>query len=1102
MDNLTLQQKTAVEHNGGNIIVSASAGSGKTYVVIQRMIRLITKENVSVKEILAVTFTNLAASEMKEKLKSAIIDEINKTGNLRLKSELDEIISADISTVHSFCLNLLRRYFYVLELDAAFEICDESKKKQLKAQALDNVFEKLYEEKSTEFISTVDCFLTKRTDSKLRAAILDFAAFCESETSVDVITEKTHETHENGVGFIGEWFNNYYKTRFITLLEKFENIASRFSGVSHREKQIAEIIDLLNTALESKDFFELSEIVTSTKIEKKPARDQDSKILKSYHDDFDAYVKEITKIVNGGKNAIISDCKNSLETFDNFVYVYKRYEEEFAKLKREENVVDFSDLEHFACKLLKNPEILSEVKSRYKYVFIDEYQDVNGVQEEIINLISNDNEFMVGDSKQSIYAFRGCNPEFFINKNARYLSGDGTAVSLDKNFRSSESIINTVNKVFSRVMKKESGGLEYSLNPMEYGGLYNEYPGRAVYDVIVKDVPKPEPVEYKGVYSVMKDSVQKKTESGAEEKLILKLILDAIGKEYYDIKEKTLKRISFGDIVVLIRSIGGLGEKIASTLINAGIPVSSETKNSIGEYSEIKSLINLIRLINCARQDIPLANVLLEFFAFTEDELAEVRERGGRKLDFYDCAKIVSEQTDELSCKLKNFFTYLEKIRVISEFATAGEVINRVIRDTEWDTKIIASELGEVKMRRVERFIAASGTGSNGCTVREFCENIGEIVEDITVSEATGENTVKIMTMHASKGLEFPFVIIAGTSKDINLRDATGFYLKDRDLGVSFKTVDADKKLIYDNALRILLTKKIKEQAIIEEIRVFYVALTRAKYELHVIADESILDCKQFKIAEVKKLSDLLSVDDAEICIHNESSLTFNSEQDGVAVAGKEINSELTELIKRNLSLTYAYEKDTVLPVKSSVSEVNSAASDNEYYKTVSIFGESDAEKGTAYHKALEFIDFYKDVGSQLALLGEKGVFNENELSLIDTAKLENIVKMDIFTKIKGYKLYKEQKFCKLVSPEKIGMESNDAKILVQGIVDLIAVSGSDAILIDYKLSKIADDDSLVKKYKRQMELYKLAIEETLNLNVKEVYLVNILQGKSIKIDV
>ena len=1211
---LTVNQEKAINHKhiDGNAIVSASAGSGKTFVVIKRIIRLITEEDVKVNEILAVTFTNLAAGEMKEKLKSAIIKKINdKTTPLelknRLKIELNNVNSADISTIHSFCLNTLKRYFYAIDIDATFEICDEAKSKKLKAQALENSFEKLYEEKDETFFKALDIYARGRNDRDLKNAVLDLATFVDSETGVEAVTEKTKKSTENVLNYLNGYLRVYYQNRLKHIYNKIIKIEGNFVGIEHREVQIQKFKDMLTSALNANNYFDLATALNNPKIYRKDAKTDDDKLLKAIHEDFEDLAVKITKLAIGGETKIVEDARGVFEDYKILVYVYQKFFDEFQKLKREENLVDFSDLEHFTYRLLQNEEVLNEIKSKYKYVFIDEYQDVNGVQEEIANLISSNNEFMVGDSKQSIYGFRGCNPNFFVEKNARYDSGtnEGVAIPLNKNFRSAENIIKTVNNVFTRIMTKDFGGHDYAKDPMVYGdGYFDEktntnYPGEAVLDLICDDLDEVGNVEPSGVYSVINADKRKKSdkEAGLSEKLIVQLIKDAIKKPYFDIKAKeerdeyekkrkinknlpeknfeVVKEIDYKDIVILLRSFGNYGENLVNLLIKSGIPVSAESRDSIGEYPEIKTLVNLLKLTVNADNDVALANTLMEFWGLTESELTEIRLHGdavaeeneknfidckvndnsnnkqtdsavndnfncskqtfesftankevefindkilevnidnkstsvsetecvivtpklNRYSSFYDCALSYSKTSAPLGVKLNEFFTYIEKIRILSDFITAGELLTKIISETGYDTRLIGSDFGEMKMRRVERFVSAAGNN----TVAEFIEGIDDILEKLTVSEASGENTVKVMTMHASKGLEFPFVIIAGTDKQFNFQDAGGFFIQNRELGVSVQTINRDNKTIYKNAHYEILSKMIKEQAIYEEMRVFYVALTRAKHDLHIVALADNVLNEDVYIGNAMRESDFILPTDATVKEHFASSLNLGGQSNNNESSGNKIDDNLKDLIKRNLTLTYKYEKDVNLPVKSSVSTVN-ASDEFEYYETVSLFGESDAEKGTAYHKALELIDFYGDVESEYSSLVESGKITESEAELIDVEKLKRIIKIDVFNDIKNYKLYKELKFCQLVKPGEIGLEGEDSEILIQGIIDLVAVKDGECVLIDYKLSKIASDIDLISKYEKQLKLYALALEKILKLEVKKIYLVNILQEKSVEI--
>ena len=343
----TEYQKKAILYNEGNAIVSASAGSGKTTVVIERIIRLITEKGVSVSEILAVTFTNLAASEMKEKLKKAIIKEINKNDILpeeknRLKKELENVGGADISTIHSFCLNLLKKYFYVVDLDSTFEICDETKTKRLKAEAMNIAFEKLYEENAPEFLTALDVFSKNRSDARLRSAVQNFVAFVDSETSVNDITERTKNSTDNVLGLLNGFLKNYYQNRLKFVYEKIVDIKPLFIGVEHREQQIKELENKLIAALDAQNFETLVHALSGEIVGKRSSCPAD-KELKECCDKLKKLTSEVTatyELASEEKLSLINGVFNEYKCLE---YVYNKFQQEFSLLKRDANLVDFSD---------------------------------------------------------------------------------------------------------------------------------------------------------------------------------------------------------------------------------------------------------------------------------------------------------------------------------------------------------------------------------------------------------------------------------------------------------------------------------------------------------------------------------------------------------------------------------------------------------------------------------------------------------------------------------------------------------------------------------------------------------------------------------------
>ena len=1018
-DNLSItkQQYDCIYHDKGNVIVSASAGSGKTFVIINRIIRLVAEKGVDVEKILAMTFTKLAANEMKEKLKKALIDKFNETGDLRFKKELAKVPSASISTIHSFLGDLLRKYFYVVGLDANFEILDEKNSKKYSNLAIDELFNKLYEDGDEEFLKLLTIYASKRKDAKLKELILSIYEFSEAELSLEDLREKSLK----------------FQTKILNDLEGEDR------------------------------------------------------------ENYEKTTKDNCYIINA------------------LINLTKKFKDEYDLLKREENFVDFCDLERLVLILFENKEILQSVKNSYEYIFVDEYQDVNSVQEQLITLLENDNLFMVGDSKQSIYGFRGCNPEFFINKYERYKKKDGgIAINLDKNFRSTTSVLNVVNKVFSRVMTKEIGGNQYSDNLMEYGGGYPLYDGKAVIHLI-EDNPKKttQESEFSGVYSVIENSNKKKESNyGNEELYIVKLIGDLINKTYYDSKEKCQKKIEYKDICILTRSLKGFGSSIVKTLIDFKIPVSSGVKNSIASYPEVKAVYSVVESIYSLENDVSLASVMLNFKDFTETELALIRKIGGRNLKFFECLLKAKDSADYpyIASKVSEFILWFDKIRLVSEYQTADEVLRRVIKETNFDVKLKLSAHGKAKLNRVERFISESNLGGNYLKVLEFYDYLQDALDEISILESEGEDTVKIMTAHSSKGLEFPIVIVAGTDKLFNSKDKSMDVIKDREYGLAPKSYNLEEMIVSENLARDLLKDVYSKKRAIEEARLLYVELTRAQCELHILCKKGLKeDVLEEDFIRANSQLNYLSSKDAtvyEVTEADYEGVIFNDsfkESEEISVIGKEKDPFITSVLKENLSFKYGFITDTTMPVKQSVSELNT---DDEYYKVTNLFGTSSSEKGTAYHRFFELCSFCCDsVEKELNEFKNNGLITKEQFELLDASKLKSILKMNIFNQIKDKEIYKEQKFCYQISAKELGYDSNE-NILIQGIIDLLVISGNDVWLLDYKLSTIESEQDFIKAYKKQMYLYKCAIEKVLMKKVSRVILVNILQEKIVEIDV
>ncbi len=1110
-NNLTPMQQKAIMHGTGNALVSASAGSGKTFVVIERIIRLIIEEGVKVDEILAVTFTKLAAQEMKDKLKLALTKKYLSTGEERLKQELEQISISDISTIHSFCSKLIKKYFYLLGVDYSSRVIDESEKKRLEERAVNELFERLYDLQDEDFLSLVPAFSSGRTDKGLKLTVKELYDYCESEGSIDKVESKTLNTYHGVFELINSEFGAEIKSVATTYKLEFDRLEALFIDDALRKEYSKKLKDICDGLIKASDYFayfeKLDGVSYSLPLGKsKQAKEQAE--LKNTVEGFRGWIKDLSIVFKAPRDEQEFKVKSSERTVKKLFKLTKLYGEEYEKVKSEENAVDFNDLEKLTLKLLLNKEVREEVQKTYKYIFVDEYQDVNAVQEEIISLISNQNAFFVGDSKQSIYAFRGCNPTYFKDKYDRFMSGEGTAISLDNNFRSAKSVIDAVNGIFSPIMREEFGGTDYHKNPMIYGGGYGEFEGSAYIHHILKEEKVDKELQKRGVYSVKSSTENKKSEElSAEAKLVIKLVGDAIGKPFFDVKEKDTskqnKKVGFGDICILLRSVGAgskLADEIVSGLTKLGIPVSSSVKTSIADYPEIKVLLNVISLLCCADRDVPLASCMLNLFNFSENELANIRILGGKssKFSFYECVKTVANSQTALGEKTASFVKWLNDKRLIAEFLSVDEVLSTIVKETGYLAKIMASPYGSQRAKRIDRFLSESVQNGKKLKVSEFESHLEDVLEELTVSESSGEDTVKVMTMHASKGLEFPVVIVAGTSKSFNSADRRGNVISSRDYGIAVKSYNDDNMTVSENAVRALIKHRQKAQSTVEELRLFYVALTRAKCYLHVVVNGKDLE-EGKSVFEINRMSDFLYSSSAPVITYQPTEIYLDGVLEGTTVAGIPSGEDFASEIAKNLSYKYPFESEISIPVKSSVSDVNKSL--DEYYKRTDFFGSSSSETGTAYHRFFELIDFYNYSGQKdLDRFVELNLMSESQKQLIDVDKVDRVLRLEIFKDIKDCTLYKERKFCQLVPAKMLLNKDVEGEVLIQGILDLVAIKGDEAVLIDYKISTIERDSDLKNAYKTQLELYAHALEKILGVKVKKKFIINVLKENVISV--
>ena len=1197
-DKFTPEQRRAVTETEGNMLVSASAGSGKTYVMIERLIGIVLDGKAKVSEILAVTFTEAAAAEMKQKLVSALRKRLIDGGdNSAVRAALDEVPSASISTIHKFCADLLRSYFYEIGLDPAFKIADETAACEIQNAAADKTFSELYDAGDEDFLYLVRIFRSGRSDAELKKVIKKTAEFALSEKSPEEFlekcgsspTEKEFEEIENELAAM-------LKERAAALLPSFENAREvlRAAGVKKPDEYFDEVAARLKEIVAAPDLVRIS-AVCSSGVRKAPSVPGDLEDEKKAFDDLKKKLGKLFEdgeaLLDGGEEsakAAFLSTERTVKALSRLAILYKN---KYDEMKADESLVDFSDLEHLAYKLLTTSEnALASVRNKYKYAFCDEYQDVNAVQEAILNLVSPHGLFMVGDVKQCIYAFRGCNPDIFASKfaafevcekrvgsviavgkaDAEFYGNVGKAVALAENFRSADGVLKAVNNVFSATMTEKSSRINYAKNPMKSGGLYPENTGYAAMHVIVGEKEKRESPT--GVYDLVKDAeTEDEPDSFYEGLLVGELIEKELGEPIFDIKLGDTRPAEPKDIAVLLRNSKGFATDVIKTLSRLNVPVSSAAKDPVVDYPEIKLLIDILRLIDFYADDSPLIAVMKSSVGgFDEEELAAIRafapssrsrslpvssslvapendEEKRKTPTFLECVEYyLKEGTDEkLRGKIARFDEYFKKIRLLAEFCGAGEILVRIIKECSLDLEILTGRLGELRLERVNRFVAESEKGGVKLTVGEFLKKIENSGDEISVAEAGGSNSVTVMSMHSSKGLEFPVVIIAGLGRQFNASDERDVLLLSKTRGFAPYCYDEQAMTKSTTLKRELVKNETRRATAREELRLLYVAMTRAQSKLHLVTSAELpAERNETTASLARKFTDYFSPCDMPVVIHDKADIkTFDRAGETRNILVGEARESLKEKISESVSFRYPFEADTVLPVKRAVTSISEEMSEtkpvvfgvdgddvyesnyddfyDDFYDDTEFAGDSLSgdvsdgnkkgkitvgkgkanERGTAYHKFLENLDFNaKSADNELIRQFSQGVLLPEQAKLLDKNTLQKIVNSGVFARLDGYKIYREQPFVAGFSAKDVGYEKAEGEILVQGIIDLLAVKGDEAIILDYKATGKSREEML-GKYKTQLEIYKKAVEKVMKLKVKRTILFNVFTCETVEVE-
>ena len=878
--NWTKEQREVIELRGRNLLVSAAAGSGKTAVLVERIIRKITDEShpVDIDRLLIVTFTNAAAAEMRERIGLALASALEmQPDNVHLQRQQTLLHNAQITTIHSFCLYVIRNYFHRIEMEPDFRVAEEGELKLLQSDVLDNVLERYYAEGKSEFLTLSETIDTGKTDRLLKETILKLFSFamsypwveewlegCRKPFHVENMEEfealdMTAELLDYLANLSGQWAQQLRQCRNLALME---DGPQKYEALLQQETEMLEGITDCHTYQEYYQYIQGISFGRLPALRKFAGDMRKKEQVMKMRDEVKDSVKKIkAQFFFQSPHKVVEDIKKSRASADMLIEVTLAFIQAFAEKKREKNILDFNDQEHFALKILVDEHThapsrtAEELRKNYEEIMIDEYQDSNHVQEAILRAVSAEAEgghniFMVGDVKQSIYRFRMARPELFMEKYEAYTSGESEnqRVDLHKNFRSRPQVLETVNDIFRKIMNHDIGNITYDDQAALYAGASFPEGKPGMFDTRLL-VIQPQEAGKSAENLQVKEPAGKLPEMKAPElearavgTEIRRMMKGQLVKDEDSAQEggDALRPVSYGDMVILLRSLGEWADTFVKVLGEMGIPVRATSGTGYFSALEVQTALNLLKLLDNPRQDIPMAAVLSSpIVGLTGEELAMLRVQHPGE-EFYQAVLQYKPQEGnaETAGKIQRFLQLLQKYRKKVCYTPIHQLLYEILEETGYQAYVYALPGGEVRKANlemlVEKAIAYENTSYRGLFhFIRYMEQLQKYEVDFPLADGDeAEDVVRIMSIHKSKGLEFPIVFVSGLGKKFNSQDIREQVVLHPGLGIGMDVVDLKRRLKSPGFTRQLLARKATLENIGEELRVLYVALTRAKEKL------------------------------------------------------------------------------------------------------------------------------------------------------------------------------------------------------------------------------------------------------------------------------
>ena len=1245
----TDDQQRVIDSRGGNLLVSAAAGSGKTAVLVERIIQMIShgEHPLSIDQLLVMTFTNAAAAEMRERIGAAIdrkLAEEPENEHLWLQAAL--VPQAQITTIDSFCLNLIRNHYHGLDIDPGFRIGDEGELSLLRADVMEEMLEEQYQKGEQSFLDFVEQFGRGKSDGRIEELTLQAWNFSQShpwpmewvaECRAEFLQEDL-EQMESAPWFRFLFYDLHLQMEELTQqMEEALEVCREENGPLAYEPMIqndCRNLRQVREAAASGDYGQVYESLSSITFDRLAAirskevdpekkafvsacRDRAKKAAAKCRDLYAAQPpEEMIRTVKESGLGLLA-LLDLVEEFDRW----------YTQKKRDRNVVDFNDLEHMALEILweeeqdrpgssdgsegdggltrhfaRRPSAVAEELSRqYEEILVDEYQDSNSVQEMLIKAVSRErhgypNVFMVGDVKQSIYRFRLARPELFLEKYETYGSSSPyRKIELHQNFRSRDTVLDSVNQVFFKIMTKSLGGIRYTQEAaLHPGAVFAPQEGAGTpTELLMADTGND---ALKTLDEEAMDYTAKELEARMIAGRIRELTDEKQGLMVWDKEENAYRRARFSDIVILLRSLSGWSEIFVNVLMNEGIPAYAQTKTGYFNTVEVETILSLLSVIDNPIQDIPLAAVMKSpITGMTDEEMAWLAAAGKKQTansgdrGIYGAWRrwlrgegrdlVPAHIRPSMDEKLAKLWELLSGLRREAEYLPVHQLMEQVYDRSGYYNYVSAMSGGETRRANldmlVEKAAAYEATSYKGLFhFIRYIEKLKRYNTDFGEASSVDEqaDTVRIMSIHKSKGLEFPIVFLAGMGKRFNKQDAYAPILMDPDLGLGADWMDLNRRLRMPTLKKQAIRRRMELEAMGEELRVLYVAMTRAEEKLILTAaDRSLasklekwenipfnqgqvpytilsaagsfldwilmsLPCAGIEAREIP-ISSLVSQEVRRQAVRRsarEDLLTLDLE--------RTYSQETKEALERELGYIYPYGGDTKLYAMLSVSELKKQGQIGQEEEEIgrarwSVQGEESirekegqakdeskaeeespavrpafvpggAVRGTAYHRALELLPFERAAGASgpggvkeiLDEMTADGLLSQEERKLVYPANLWRLAKSPLGERLaraeEEGRLHREQQFMIGIPASRLGRGNSEELVLIQGVIDAYVEEEDGLVLIDYKTDRIPEGEDagefLLKRYRFQVDCYRMALEQVTGKKVKEALIYSV----------